>query len=304
MFIWIFLELNTICLCSIISTRNKHKSFKNSEVSIKYFIIQSISSSILVLGILLRKEINRLFMLMLGLTAVIIKLASTPFHQWFVTVTKYSKLTNRTFLITWQKLAPGYLLIFQLKKLVLIFLIASAFVGRVSQLNKKLIIEILALSSIFNLRWIIVRILISFKLFVLFCGIYWLSVIFIIILIKKTWQKKIRPREFSPNKRTQIIVVGSLAGIPPLIGFVAKWIVFTESLKLSLLIISSVLLITSSINLYIYLRMLPSIFSTNSRKHKQERNKSLLPKYVLIANITPIFVLVMYRACLKKGLFW
>jgi len=302
LFVWIFLELNTICLCSLIRLKDKQKTFSRSEIAIKYFIIQSVSSSILVLGLLVRKENNNTIFLILRIIAIMIKLAASPFHQWFISVTKNSKLTNNITLITWQKLAPTYFLIFLLKNIIMIFLVLSAFVGSISQINKKLIIEIIAFSSIFNLRWMIVRIIVSMKIFFLFCLIYWTSVLIIMFAIKNILKINTQIEKISSNKVIMLMILGNLAGIPPILGFLAKWMVFTENLKTGLLTVTTVLLISSAINFYIYLRMAPQIFNEKISQTKTSSNI----KFRIIAAIimTPIFIILVYRACLNKGLFW
>jgi len=147
------LEINTLSFCSIITENREKFSSGEKESSIKYFVIQSVASAILIIYISFQKEspIIEIFFLA-GTSAVLIKLAATPFHGWFVEIIKIMKWKKRVILITWQKLAPIYLLTFIIKPAVLAIAILRAIVGRASQINAKTIIEVMALSSIFNLR--------------------------------------------------------------------------------------------------------------------------------------------------------
>jgi hypothetical protein len=56
--------------------------------------------------------------------------------------------------------------------------------GSLSQLNKKKIIEFIALSSIFNLRWILTAILSNLKITAIFVTLYWISVTLTITTIR------------------------------------------------------------------------------------------------------------------------
>jgi len=57
------------------------------------------------------------------------------------------------------------------------------------------------------------------------------------------------------NKLLLIVLIANLAGIPPLPGFIAKWISMKERLNHNLLIITLLILTISAINFYIYLRI-------------------------------------------------
>jgi NADH:ubiquinone oxidoreductase subunit 2 (subunit N) len=133
----VILELNTIAYCRLNFDTPK-------ESMLKYFVIQTIASALLIFGGVIRYS----FLIRI---ALIIKLAAAPFHFWFISVCKKRSWINNKILLTWQKLMPIYLVMYTAKSLLLFFVLLSATIGSVFLINKKSFKEILALSSVFNL---------------------------------------------------------------------------------------------------------------------------------------------------------
>jgi len=168
--------------------------------------------------------------------------------------------------------------------------------GSIPQINKKDLMEIMALSSIFNIRWIMISILIRIKNFFIFSLIYWISVIIIMILIITSKIKIIRKeRVDSAKKWICFIVILNLAGIPPIAGFLAKWLIFKEGLRNRIILLVTLLLSTRSINLYIYIRIVNFYLIKNSPV-KQKNNtqiKKIFINMTLTLNILPITIIVI-----------
>jgi len=262
------LEINTLSFCSVIKTFSRKKK-EMSESAIKYFIIQSIASSILIFSSICIKRIYSFTksLIIMIVISLIIKTGSTPFHQWFVNIVKKILWKNNTILITWQKLAPVYLILYQVKSLILPFILIRRIVGALIQMNKKNTIEIIGFSSVFNLRWIILAIIINTYIFLVFCFIYWIAVIIVIVTLKRIKLENIyREKSIEIKKWLILAVIINLGGIPPMAGFISKWIVFSESIKHNILMIITFLLVTRSINLYIYIRLTNNQIIKNSLK--------------------------------------
>lgn len=300
--VWIALELNTLSFCRLIKYKEKIDTRALMEIRIKYFIIQSISSTILVFSIIMTKEYtNRSVFWLLGLASILIKAASSPFHQWFISIIKKSKWTNSLLLITYQKLAPVYLLLFQRKILTIPFIILSILLGSMLQLNKTKVMEILALSSIFNLGWIILRIIFNTLLFFVFSTLYWISVLFVILIIKINTQRTINRLEFMYSKKwINLLIMANLAGIPPLTGFLAKWMVLKERILTTLIVLTSGFLIVRAINFYVYLRMFAPIFlKTNKIKYNKNQTKKSLAMLIIL-NLFPLTLIVILGLAWKR----
>lgn len=276
--IWALLEVNTLSFCSLIKNEKKKETQKNREIIIKYLIIQSIASALLIIASSYEKMSRTIifFLCLIRISALIIKSAAAPLHQWFINVSKNIKWVPNIILFTWQKMAPLYLVLFQAKKIVAPFIIISAFLGAISIINKKNLKEILAYSSIFNLSWILLAISVRTKIFVLFTLIYWISVFFATWTIKRTEVVFLEDMNEKINKWVTILLIANLAGLPPLVGFIAKWITFSESLKTGIKIITTTLLVIRSVNLYVYMR----IVNSNAIKNRSsvQQNKKKLPQ--------------------------
>lgn len=254
--IWVMLELNTLSFCALVKGF-KNKKHKTTEWAIKYFVIQSISSALLIFGAVSSKarSLDKCFFV-LGTTIIIIKIAASPFQQWFVKIRKNSSWVNATILITWQKLAPTYLVLYLLKSIIYLFVAASVRMGAVLQINKKWLLEIMALSSVFNLGWMLIAIQVDTKSFFLFLTVYWLSVIILITLLAKSDFKEVS-QVISKKYPAWIFFLRAinLAGIPPLPNFIAKILILKTGLKINLPILMTLMLIVSSLNLFIYFRV-------------------------------------------------
>jgi NADH:ubiquinone oxidoreductase subunit 2 (subunit N) len=74
---------------------------KIAEASIKYFILQSTASAIRLLYLSTPRTIKRTNLLFIaGTAAILIKLASAPFHRWFVEIIPKVRFKARILLIT------------------------------------------------------------------------------------------------------------------------------------------------------------------------------------------------------------
>lgn len=307
--VWLLLEVNTLSFCVIIKTIQTKEVKQQAEIRLKYFVIQSVASALLIFSCISWSAdtiANKIFVPLIIL-ALIIKIAATPFHAWFISVIKKTNWKNNTILMTWQKLAPVYLIIFQPKLLIFPFLLFSALLGRLGQLNKIKITEILALSSIFNIRWIILSVFIRIKIFILFSLVYWRRVIFTVFLVSNSKIKTIH-RNHNPatKKWMYLIVIINLAGIPPLAGFLAKWIVFITGLKNNFITLITILLVIRRINLFIYIRITNNIIIENHEKIQTTPSTPTRTfiKANILTNILIVPIIAIYRRRLPKGLFW
>jgi len=168
--------------------------------------------------------------------------------------------------------------------------------GTLLQINKTNFLVILSYSSLFNLSWIILLIFLRSSLFFVYLMIYWSTVIILIMLLKKTKQKNINNLEtIKKNKFTLILLIANLAGIPPLPGFLAKWISIKENLNHNLLTITTIVLTIRAINFYVYLRIfinpITKTFSIN--QNNLIKTKFLFNLIIIIILIIQITLLII-----------
>ena len=113
--IWIGLEINLLAFIPIIN----YDHFKHtSEVTMKYFLVQ-VSASIFILFSFLYsfsflnsiEPLNSLSYYIFN-SAILIKIGAAPFHFWYLEVAEGLRWIRLLILITWQKIAPIILIIY------------------------------------------------------------------------------------------------------------------------------------------------------------------------------------------------
>lgn len=246
-----------------------NKNLFSSESSLKYFLTQALASSVFLFSILIfilfsnlkvNSNLNEYFIVLISST-ILIKIGGAPFHFWFPRVTEGLNWNSILLLITWQKIAPLIIFSYCINSTLLIFVIFFSIIfGRLGGLNQTSLRKLMAFSSINHLGWIVVRIdnreILWLTYFLFYCFLSF-NVIFIfnnykLLNINQTFYIK------NLNlilKTTIFIVLLSLGGLPPFIGFFPKWLVIeiitTQKIIFTLLFILFFTLIT----LFFYLRI-------------------------------------------------
>lgn len=285
-FIWIGLELNLISFIPLLTSSHVNQE---AEAAIKYFISQALGRGLLLLGALSllsspQLPLNPIFYNILLIIGLLIKLGLPPCHFWFPAVISSISWPICLILATWQKLIPIILLIYRLSSsitpLLFLVIIFSSLIGGLGGLNQTQLRPLLAYSSIGHISWIIAASLISYSRSIIYFLIY---ILITIPLMSLFWNNFIflnssinnltlRSKLFS---FTLIILILSLAGVPPFTGFFPKWIIVQSLSPVSIRLII-VILLGSIINLYYYLNLIfistlknivpPSIYKTTYSK--------------------------------------
>jgi len=173
--IWVALEVNTMGFCYLAVNKKK-------EPFIKYLIIQTLASTSLLIIVFLIEDKALFSLLTLGL---VVKIGAAPFHIWFISVTKIIRWNPNLILITWQKRGPLYLILLTKNYILIAIILTTALIGAIPQYTSKTVISVLALSSVFNIRWMLLSTHTSTKTVLLFIIIYWVSLVLVIITLKK-----------------------------------------------------------------------------------------------------------------------
>lgn len=256
--IWIGLELN---LFSFIPIINFKISIYSIESSIKYFLIQTFAS-ILLLLFLINKSIffiinNNNFLIIIPL---LIKLRLIPFHLWLPSIIEGLNWFSCFIIITWQKINPLIIISYLNENKNLIFLIILIFINSIFGINQNSIRKILAISSINNSTWILFAILINENLWLNYFLIYTILNLFIINIFNKYKINYINQLKFfNINlifKLNLLILILSNIGLPPILGFLIKWILIKNFIFLKIYLIIFILIISTIINLFIYIKII------------------------------------------------
>lgn len=255
--IWIGLELN---LFSIIPIINIKSSIYSLESTIKYFLIQAFSSIILLIILTYKSFFFILNINLIIILPILIKLRIIPFHLWLPSIIEGLHWPICFIILTWQKISPiiliSYLII---NRNLLIILISILIINSIFGINQNSIRKILAISSINNSTWILIAILINEKLWINYFLIYsFINILLIIINHKYNINYINQIKIFNKNyfiKINILIIIFSIIGLPPIIGFLIKWILIQNLINFNIYYIIIILILTSILNLIFYIKI-------------------------------------------------
>lgn len=259
---WLGLELNLLSFIPLISV--KITSYL-SEAAIKYFLVQALASTILIISSSLYM-INPDLSYSLILFPLLLKLGAAPFHYWFPQVAEGLIWQQTIILLTIQKLAPIFLisyLTFNLytNNIILVSRILSALVGALGGLNVIKLRKIIAFSSINHISWILIAISINDLIWIMYFMFYSLISASVIILFQSSNSFTISDLTNKLQKRySSSILISmnllSLGGLPPFTGFLPKWLIIQLLIQNGILFPLIPLLFSRLITLYFYLRII------------------------------------------------
>nr|ASY98080.1 NADH dehydrogenase subunit 2 [Creobroter gemmatus] len=264
---WIGLEIN---LLSFIPLLSSNKNMLSSEASLKYFLIQAIASSSLLFLILLKTNVSEMFYFTknsawnnLIMIPLLMKIACAPFHWWFPSVVEGLSWMNCFIILSIQKIAPLMLISYMMinNYFIQFMIISSACFGAIGGLNQISFRKILSFSSINHISWMLMIMIAGINLWIVYFLIYIINIITIMSTTAISNLSYISQTFNSLNnmkiiKFTLFIAILSLGGLPPFLGFFPKWIVI-QYLSVNLMIFTSIILILSSlITLFYYMRMM------------------------------------------------
>lgn len=233
---------------------------------------------------------------------LLIKLGASPFHNWFVIVMQGLDWIIGYLLITLQKITPLFLLnfLFQKSFIILIFALLSAIVGSIGGLNQTSLNKLIAFSSINHLGWILTTNIFNKFLLLIYLLFYFFINFFTLQFLFNKTIYNFNQIIFNTNYINWSIRILSLAGLPPLIGFLPKWIIIQILIFNQFYFIRIILISTSLITLIFYLRLIISCLIFHSSIQKWYIYNSYFnnqPKYLIqtILTIISLIGLILYN---------
>nr|YP_009471789.1 NADH dehydrogenase subunit 2 [Haemaphysalis japonica]AVI15571.1 NADH dehydrogenase subunit 2 [Haemaphysalis japonica] len=260
---WIMMEMNMMMFIPIM----KQNKLENCNSMITYFIVQSFSSILFFMSSSMISMNYSYFMEILINISILIKLAMIPFHFWLISISEMLDYNSLLIILTIQKIIPLFIL-FKMKTEISLFIsILSLVLSSVMIFNFKMLKKILIFSSISHLSWMIILMTISSNFWISYMIIYFLMINSIVNFLKKnkiTTISEMTSNKISINEKISIIIsMMSLGGMPPFVGFVIKFIAIMLIIKYSI-IVMMILIMSSLINIYIYIRMItPALLTFN-----------------------------------------
>nr|YP_008578363.1 NADH dehydrogenase subunit 2 [Micronycteris megalotis]CCW28872.1 ND2 [Micronycteris megalotis] len=318
--VWIGFEMNMLAIIPMLM-KNHHP--RSTEAATKYFLTQATASMLLMLAVLINllysgqwsiTSMNNPMASTILTLALTMKLGLSPFHFWVPEVTQGIPLTSGLLLLTWQKLAPLSIL-YNISPninldMLLTMSILSVIIGGWGGLNQTQLRKIMAYSSIAHMGWMTAILTYNPTMTILNLTVYitmTLTVFMLLILTSTTttlslshmWNKL-------PLIPTIILTTMlSLGGLPPLTGFMPKWMIIQELTKNDSIILPTLMAITALLNLYFYMRltyatsltMLPTTNNTKIKWHFESTKQTpCLPPLIIISTmllpLTPMMMIL------------
>nr|ADE75559.1 NADH dehydrogenase subunit 2 [Antilophia galeata]ADE75560.1 NADH dehydrogenase subunit 2 [Antilophia galeata] len=267
---WVGLEINTLAILPLISKTHHPRAI---EASTKYFLTQAAASTLLLFSSMTNAwfsgqwditQLTHPVSCMLLTIAISIKLGLVPFHFWFPEVLQGSTLTTCLLLATMMKFPPitlFYLTSSSLNPALLSSMaIASAALGGWMGLNQTQTRKVLAFSSIAHLGWMTIILIYNPNLTLIAFFLYAMTTSAIFFILNTTNTLKLSTMMAAWTKIPSLstifmLTLLSLAGLPPLTGFLPKWLIIQELTKQELTIAATTIALLSLLGLFFYLRL-------------------------------------------------
>jgi NADH-quinone oxidoreductase subunit N len=244
----------------------------------------SVNNSLLSIGVL---------MILVGF---LFKVAAVPFHFWAPDVYEGAPTLITGFMATIVKTA-GFAALYRLFStcfgglngmwvpLLSVAAVLTLFVGNITALYQKGIKRLLAYSSISHAGYLLLAVLAmqqqSANALLFYTAVYSISTICafaVLIAIKEVTETDDISTLHGLSSKNPLLAVAmtiaflSLAGIPPLAGFFAKYYIFATAMKSGYGWLVLIAVINSLIGAYYYLRVINSVFAKNEQAVKIELN--------------------------------
>nr|WNH18566.1 NADH dehydrogenase subunit 2 [Lutjanus analis] len=266
---WMGLEMNTLAIIPLMA---QHHHPRAVEATTKYFLTQATAAAMLLFASTTNawltgqwdiQQMSHPLPITMITIALALKIGLAPTHAWLPEVLQGLDLTTGLILSTWQKLAP-FALLLQIQptnsSLLILLGLMSTLIGGWGGLNQTQLRKILAYSSIAHLGWMILVLQFSPSLTLLTLLTYFIMTFSTFLVFKLNKATNINTLAVSWAKAPALtsltpLVLLSLGGLPPLTGFMPKWLILQELTKQDLAPTATLAALTALLSLYFYLRL-------------------------------------------------
>nr|AML26057.1 NADH dehydrogenase subunit 2 [Staphylinidae sp. BMNH 1274252] len=301
---WMGLEINLLSFIPLIQEKNNSFS---SESSLKYFLSQTLASIILLISLILLtknfiiiKNLNNSLIILLD-SSLLTKMGMAPFHFWFPEVINGLNWINSLILLTWQKITPMILVMYNLNNQVYFFMIMtfSMLISAIMGFNQTSMRKLLAYSSINHMAWMISSMFYSETIWLFYLITYFFLTINIILMFYS----------FNIFFYNQIIMFFkknfymkffftfnflSLGGLPPFIGFFPKWLSIQNMIINNWLFLSFFMVMLTLLTLFYYMKLIFNTLIFNSNELNYINSNKFKNKLMLKFNLIILMSLMWF----------
>ncbi len=239
----------------------------------------------LIAGELGKENTGAVFAMVFILVGLAFKVSAVPFHMWTpdvyegapTSITSYfavvPKVAGLAVLIKFM-LIPFSKILMEWQTIIIFISIASMILGAVAAIGQKNIKRLLAYSSIghigYALAGVATGVISGYESTIVYISIYVvmnLGAFSCLYLLKKDGEYKENISDLSGISKKHpilaisfLVILFSLAGIPPLGGFFAKFYVFTAVVEQKMYALAIIGLLTTVISAFYYLKIIKTIY--------------------------------------------
>nr|AFQ38290.1 NADH dehydrogenase subunit 2 [Sicalis citrina] len=307
---WTGLEINTLAILPLISKSHHPRAI---EAATKYFLTQAAASALVLFSSMINAwqtgqwditQLTHPTSCLILTSAIAMKLGLVPFHFWFPEVLQGSPLTTGLLLSTIMKLPPLTLLYMTSPSLnpalLTTLAILSTALGGWMGLNQTQIRKILAFSSISHLGWMTIILIYNPKLTLLNFYLYAMMTATVFLTLNTMKVLKLSTLMTAWTKTPSLnamllLTLLSLAGLPPLTGFLPKWLIIQELTKQDMALAATSISLLSLLSLFFYLRLaycttvtLPPHTTNHMKQWRTDK-----PTSITIAILTTMSVMLL-----------
>nr|UBA17455.1 NADH dehydrogenase subunit 2 [Phryganistria guangxiensis] len=295
--VWMGMEINMMAFLPMIMD---HKGLMAKESALTYFMVQTIASMLMLMSIIMMMiNFNMLNYIpsntgeTLMLSALMMKSGISPFHFWMPKLMEGMNWIKCMILMTWQKITPLMMMsnIIKMNYWALTAMILSVVVGAIGGLNQTSLRKLMAYSSISNNGWMMAAILISENMWLMYFSFY--SIMTIIMSMTMHFYKNYHINQLISMNETVLkkfflmMNMLSISGLPPMMGFLPKWLVIQSNLMLNEITLMSIMIMVTLITIYYYLRIMMSMLMLSNYENKWQ------PMYINKYNNTMMMLSTM-----------
>nr|AML26617.1 NADH dehydrogenase subunit 2 [Platypodinae sp. BMNH 1274715] len=284
---WMGLEIN---LMATIPLLYSEKNIYASESTTKYFIVQAFASSIFLFSVISLPMFPswNLYMKFILVMAVLMKLGMPPFHFWLPDLVSGLSWTENMIILILQKIAPMIILINSLEysHFMSLIIVMGAMISSIQGINQTDLRKIMAYSSINHMSWMTLSMMKSVNLWTIYFCIYALisfTVMKLLDLQKTYWLSNL-----SKNSKYNMIILSlnimSMGGLPPMLGFLPKWMAIQFMFK-EMMITTMILILLSIIVLYFYMRLTITSFTLINKMNMKFQPNMVNMNYLFMGTL-------------------
>nr|AML26515.1 NADH dehydrogenase subunit 2 [Staphylinidae sp. BMNH 1274665] len=306
---WLGLEMNLLAFIPLMQENNKPLT---SESSIKYFLTQALASTLLLFSMILlsknfliMKNINNTIMIMFN-SMLLMKMGMAPFHFWFPEVMEGLSWNNCLILMTWQKITPMILIMYNFSfsyffsSIIIYSMLISSFLG-INQISLR---KMLTFSSINHMAWMLSTMLFS-EIIWKFYFIIYMILNLNMIMIFKFYQIFVLNQLFNLLQQNFLLKFLfslnflSLGGLPPFIGFFPKWLTIQFMIQANWIYLSFLMVLLTLLTLFFYMRLIYNFILFNHSEMKFSFSTKNNYFFLIMLNMMTLFSLILFSIYLN-----